>query len=369
MLSSFRNFFLALIISLILCGLGAHFLLGYISGIFSDGLWDENKVQTTDEYNGVNINADGSAPVEYTQFTVLFIGEDNGESQDDNNKKEADTIILVNINSQTKEILISPLSCEMRVEVKNYVMRLGAVYTDYGIETMINTIKSYTGLRTDYYCVFNYESIKALFEVWGDVEYTIPMDMVYMPKLYDEEGWETYFASLTPEEKEENERKPEINLIAEELISEEDGISRINGEQAVQLMRYKLYSSGNEERISIQIDFIKEVLRQKITFENLELAKDIYTAAKNSITDTNVDERTFEIYKDLIFALSTDYHITELRYPGNPKIENGVNFYVPNLTMALQQYSEYKKSSGQSILPKPTEKTEETAAETVEPAE
>ena len=142
-------------------------------------------------------------------------------------------------------------------------------------------------------------------------------------------------------------------------------MQEINGEQAVQLLRYRNYTAGNEDRTAMQIDFIKEVLRQKITFENLPLAKEIFTALKNTVADTNIDERTFENYTDLLFSLSTEYQFTDiLRYPGNFREENGINFYIPNLITALLQYREYRTPIGTGVVLPPVKQSEEEAAPT-----
>ena len=351
MLSSLRNFLLALIISLAVCGTGSYFLVGYVRDTIAGGFF---KPPETSEVPGEEDTPTIEAEEDYTSFTVLILGIDDGESQRDDTKKEADTIFLVNINSKTKKIMVSPLTCDMRVQTKGYAMRLGAVYSDYGIETLLNVVWSRTKIKPDYYCVFNYESIEALFEIWGEVEYDVPMDMYYMPKLYDEENFLKEQALLPEEER--TEREPEIDL--------KSGMQEISGEQAVQLLRYKNYSNGNEGRISIQIDFINEVLRQKITFENLKLAKEIFTAAKSGVADTNVDEKTFENYKELIFSLSTDYEIKRVDYPGDFRNEHGINFYIPNLQEALKIYSEYNEPSRLGITSTPPLSPAETAETT-----
>ncbi|MCL2771769.1 MAG: LCP family protein [Oscillospiraceae bacterium] len=344
MLSSLRNFFLALFISLLLFGTIGYFIVKYVNTNITPDITgtttetSDNNTDTTPDNNLETTTIDNTdiPDGDSTVFSALLVGVDAGESQD-NAKSEADTIIMLNINAITKTIMISPLSCDMKVDAKGYTLRLGAVYAEYGINTLLAAVKSYTGLKMDYYCVVNYDTIKSVFDILGDINYNVPMDMYYKPLPYDD-AKEKSKPPFDPDDPDnpKNQSKPEIDLKA--------GQQLIDGEEAIELLRYKGYAAGNEERTSVQIDFIKEFLRQKITLENLSKAQDIYNAIQSSAVNTNIDAKTFNSYTDLIFSLSTAYQTPEvLQYPGDYMEENGVMFYVPRYTDALTLYSAYRK--------------------------
>ena len=329
MLSSLRNFILALFFSLVVFGIGAYFLVGFVTGFlaFIDPSQEDTTVQNPDDYNnGDDIRSKASS----SHLTVLIVGIDNGESQL-NEKREADLIYLININSETQKFLISPIPCETRVNVKNYIFRLGMVMAEYGIDTLVDTVKAYTGVTPDYYCVLEYENIIDMMELFGEVVFDVPMDMFYMPEPYppieiDEES-----------EEEIEEQEPEIDL--------KQGKQPIDGEQMIQLFRYKDYSNGNLGRIDTQIEFIKEFIRQKITFEYLRNAKEIYNALKESVS-TNMKEQDFNKYMDLVFSISSpSYEFVLVEYPGHMSLEFGGLYYNPSTTTALRRYKEagYRK--------------------------
>ena len=359
MLSSVRNFFLALIISLALFGVTAYFLIGFVDDS-ARGFGTQPTTEAPDS-GGQSDNGDGTdEPLDTSEFTALIIGIDSGASQR-SEKQEADAIFLVNINAKTQVLMISPLSRDMKIDVKGYTLRLGAVYSEFDVETLIRVIRSYTGLQADYYCVLDYESIEIIFEALGDVEFDVPMDMFYDPFMHtdepttDEDYVETTATTRNPSDEEEEEETTKDY----ERISLASGTQEINGEMAVQIMRYGKYdsrtipekkktvmtfneASGNADRMKTQTDFIKEVLKQKLTFENLINAREIYEEVKEGVVETNMDARDFENYAETIFSLA-DYTIRDVVYPGIPRLENGVPFFAPDVKSAVIRYRPYRK--------------------------
>ena len=334
MVSSLRNFILALFISLVLFGAGAYYLVGWISGFFdildpdiSNGTENINGEENSDYIDNINNNRNSS------HLTLLIVGIDDGQSQM-NEKQEADLIYLVDINSNTQKLMISPIPCETKVNVRGYILRLGMVMAEYGIEMLADTVKSYTGVTPDYYCVFDYENIIELMELFGEVEFDVPMDMFYMPERYPPIEIEIDEETGEPLEEIE-EQEPEIDL--------ERGIQFLDGEKTLQLFRYKDYSNGNLGRISVQMDFIKEFIRQKVTREYYENAMIFYNALKESIV-TNMKELDFAKYMELIFSVSmSSYEQVTIEYPGQMVDENGAIFYNPSHTTALRRYNDYRK--------------------------
>jgi len=341
MLSSLRNFFLALFISLLVFGVSAYFLVGFIDDNASGFGPQQNN--NGEDVNGAD-NGDpdddyyDDDPIDTSEFTALIIGIDSGLSQQDE-RQEADLIILLNVNAKTQTIMVSPLSCDMRTEVKGYVLRLGAVYSEFDAETFVETVWAYTGLMADYYCVLDYEGVEKIFNILGDVSYNIPMDMFYDPfediiNTDAENTNEITGESFTEYTTEENEKHERIDLKA--------GLRRLNGEMAIQLLRYRNYSNGNSDRMATQLDFLKEVIRQKMTFQNLINAHVLYERIKESVVETNMDAISFEKYAETLFSLS-QFTFREILYPGYPRNENGVLFYSPDVKTAVSIYRSFRK--------------------------
>ena len=324
------------------------------------------------------------------EFTALIIGIDSGMSQrnkkiadvpgeDTPGKQEADTIILFNVNGTKKTIMVSPLSRDMKVDAKGYTLRLGAVYSEFGAETMADVVFSYTGLKVDYYCVLNYESVEKIFDILGDVEFNVPGDMFYDPFQHTDdpttaetsEG-ETTEEPTTPAPTTTDPDVTEITTNDYERISLTAGTTiEINAGQAIQLFRYGKYdntritdtytgktktkmmfndAAGNADRMKIQVEFLKELLKQKLTMENLFKVKEIYKELIEGIAETNINADEFEDYAKTIFSILSspelsDKNIRDVVYPAIIERDvNGVHFFEPDVKAAVSLYKEYKKN-------------------------
>jgi anionic cell wall polymer biosynthesis LytR-Cps2A-Psr (LCP) family protein len=361
MLSSLRNFFLALFVSLLVFGTSAYFLVEFIdANANSFGSQPNNSGGDT---NGDDNAADNGGPDEWdefkdtSEFTALFIGIDSGLSQFDE-QQEADLIILVNVNAKTDTLMISSLSPDMKTEVNGYILRLGAVYAEFEAEVLVETVTAYTGLQPDYYCVVDYESMEKIFAILGDVRYNVPIDMYYDP--FEIPAVE--FESEEGEEGEELPAEPATERPAEdtgptekdyERIDLTEGYQRINAEKAIQLLRFNNYTDPDLEidRTKIQTDFFKEVLRQKLTFTNLGRAPQLFEQLRASVVETNMTSRDFENYAETLFSLS-EFTIAELIYPAirRVRIENGVPFFIPDVKMAVNQYKPYRRGVTENII-------------------
>jgi len=333
MLSGLRNFIIALFAALLIFGLSAYFIIGAVTDYFDDGTHDED-----DENNGQTDGDDGEKeiPIDLTEFTVLIIGIDDGMSQR-SGRREADTIILANINAKNKELMLSPLPNNMRVEIGDYVLPLNMVYAEYssgadtGAEMTVDTVWSQTGLKADYFIVLDYAGIEHIFDILGEVDFNVPIDMYYSPAPYDEN----------------DDEQEEIDVpYGLRTIDLKKGHYPLNGAQAVQLLRFKNYSGSsrdNETRMRTQMNFIKAVLEQKFTVESFMNANDIYAAIKECIVKTNLGAMDFNRYMDIIFNLS-EYSITEIAYPGGIETQYGTIYFKPSRETALKIYEKYRKS-------------------------
>lgn len=349
MLSGLRNFFLVFVISLVGLGLGAYFLVNYVEELYGGGMAEPGagNGDAFAEENG-EIHEDS----EIYRVMALIIGIDNGDSQyharleldedgriirpeedreeDGGRIREADTIILLDINSRERTFMISYLPRDMKVEVKGYAQRLGAVYAEHGTETFIHTVWAWTGLRPDFYWVLNYESIEALFDILGEIEFDVPQNMFHRPRPYD-------YYELNAQDRASLE--PEIDL--------RRGLQMLNGGQVMQLLRFKGYGGGyvNEEtsRANLHRHFIREVIRQKITLENFSIARELYDAVVESIVETNMGLEDFENHVHLLFGIP-EFEFLEVEYPGQRRYENGVEFFIPEHSTAVRFiYREYRR--------------------------
>jgi len=325
MLSALRNFALVFLISVAAFGVGAFFLAEYIIGNYSDGIFGPGGPGDDGYYRDDGDRRDDLGA--FYRFTALIIGTDSGESQMDG-APEADTIILMDINSLDRTFMMSHLPRDTRVEARGYILRLGSVYAVHGAEALVNTVWALTGIRPDFYCVLDYGSVERIVDAFGGIEFDVPHDMLYIPRPHN------YF-ELGPVER--GQLAPEINL--------RRGRQTLDGRQAMQLLRFRNYGGGHasEEaaRANMQKSFIREVIRQKFTRENiednLEIARELYEAVIGRIVATNMRLGDFLNYAVSIFGF-WEYEPLVIEYPGRRISENGVEFFVPSHADAVRDF-------------------------------
>jgi anionic cell wall polymer biosynthesis LytR-Cps2A-Psr (LCP) family protein len=197
----------------------------------------------------------------------------------------------------------------------------------------------------------DYESVVDVINILGDgrgIRYDVPMDMFYDPfELPEAEtADELNGASAAATESQAIPAVPtEKN---HESIDLKAGIQLLNGDRALQLLRYRNYANGNFGRMATQMDFLKEVLRQQMNARNLTRANEIFEKVKSSVVETNMDARTFEGYIETFFSLA-DFTIREIDYPGFVRNENGVAFFSPDVKSAAGLYRPFRKSADENI--------------------
>jgi len=379
MLAGLRNFFLVFIISLLVFGLSAWALINYFAQSGSDGGAGGD--------GGGEFEDDGHIPRyvgEFYRFSMLIVGIDDGRSQYqtprhrqtmsntgrvyDVGSREADTIIWVDIDSMSQTFRLSYLPRDMRVELKELVLRLGAVYSEFGREALINAVWAYTGLRPDFFVVLDYGSIETIFNVLGDIEFDVPVDMFHMPQPHDYHELRHLLALNERNqldelnEREEAELEALLRLLAISIDEFNDdeflagllrpeidlrrGVQMLNGGQIVQLLRFRNFGGGyrHEEtaRANLHISFLQAVIRQKFTTENFGVAESIYNAVIGSIVETNMRAADFGNFLNTIFRFS-EYEFTEIIYPGHIDYQHGVEFFIPNRRAALELYREHRR--------------------------
>jgi len=386
-LAGLRNFFISLFVTLVVFGIAAYFLMGFIKDNLSGFIDPQPTQNTTQSTQEPTKDAPDGDDLENTDiFTALILGIDDGKSQyrdyenpenekENERKKEADTIFLVNVNAITKVLMISPLPCDMKVEADGYRMRLGSAYSygEYtqngrGMELMKDIAWSYTGLEVDYCVVLDYDSIEIIIDSLGGMEYAIPEDMYHKPVPYDvtttnpptEEGEEPTTLPPTEEEEEETTNRDIIDIKKKDQTTDEEGKAILDGAEAVALLRYKNYKDEDYSRDMIQLDFVQEFIKQKMTLENLLVIDEIYEEIQEGIADSDINEETVKKYMETLFSVS-EFALKLVVYPGSVRTENGTAFFDPIIPSAIERYKEYRRAGQITAEDQEEQEQQETA--------
>ena len=166
-------------------------------------------------------------------------------------------------------------------------------------------IEEILGIDIDYYLVVQNKVVRDVVDALGAVEFNVPIDMNYDDKTQD----------------------LHIHLKA--------GIQSMNGEQVEQLLRFRHNNDGSTYpasygmedfgRMRTQREFIKELLKQCMRFQNVTKIIDITTAFFDNV-DTDMSLSTAVSYVPYALQYSPDELISE-QVPGIPATFNAGSFY------------------------------------------
>ena len=198
---------------------------------------------------------------------ILLLGIDNDNNEGFEVRGNADGIMLVSINTDTREIILTSFMRDTKVSVDAYRRdKLTHVYHDGGIELFKEVFENNFGIHIDNYALFNYLDIIDIVDTLGGIDVEIA-------------------------EEEFPEAEAKIRSVAElkgldyvdYLINwYGPGIIHLNGVQVAGYMRirplYGNYDAGRTERARIVASRLmdklyKKSLPEKINFASMLLSK------------------------------------------------------------------------------------------------
>lgn len=182
--------------------------------------------------------------------------------------------------------------------------KLNALYQTSPEKTK-GAIEKILGIDIDYYVVVQNKVVRDVVDALGAVEFNVPIDMDYDDKTQD----------------------LHIHLKA--------GIQSMNGEQVEQLLRFRHNNDGTTYpaeygmedygRMRTQREFVKELLKQCIRFQNVTKIIDLATAFFDNV-DTDMSLATVISYVPYALQFNPDELLSE-QVPGASAMFNSLSFY------------------------------------------
>ena len=218
-------------------------------------------------------------------YTILVFGTDESSGL-------TDTMMVVSYDVTNQQATVMSIPRDTLVNVRSYNKQINAVYSnngkgEQGINALKNEVSELVGFMPDYYVQIDWELVGQMVDAIDGVYFDVPLDMWYQDPYQD-----LY-----------------IDLKA--------GYQKLNGDQAMQLVRWRknmdpntfkiVYGVGDVERLKIQQDFLKSVLKQTLQLKNVtrisQLAK---LFGENVVSDLTI-ENLFWFGSQAIFGgLSVD---------------------------------------------------------------
>jgi LCP family protein required for cell wall assembly len=347
MSSVIKSFVVTFCVSLLIFGLMSYAIVTNVDNVFSSsdtdtadtgqtsgpsetapdsGTVTANTPQTDTEGNIIDSGtSDTTKTPADNSFTVLLVGTDyqpdilNDYDVAEKNKGitgfpikareiTADSIMLIKIDSETKEFVFSMLPSNMKVQTDGNDVKLGSLYSSKGIDYLRDKVTAMTGMPIDYYAVVPVGGLAAIIDELGGISFTVRTDMNY----------------------EDESQQLSIHI--------PKGSRMLSGTDAVNMLRYRSYPDGDTSRRALISTFAGAILKKLTDPSYLAQANSLYTSASQYVeTDFTLTDLT--IHLELIFSYP-EFTTTDLTYPGTAAGSD--TYFEPDLTAAIKLYRSYR---------------------------
>lgn len=233
----------------------------------------------------------------FNRHTVLLVGVD--QRPEDKSIGNTDTLLVVTGNLQTQELAVLSIPRDTMVQIDGYgtgkinsVARRGS-----GLRATVEAVEQLIGQPIDGYVLTNFEGFKQIIDVLGGITVTVEKDMYHITGD-TEDG----------------------------VIDLRQGTQRLNGDQALQYVRFRndqLADIGRIRRQQTVIGALGEELLQTRTLAKLpQIIPELYAAVE---TDLSLGQMLamsrYIIHLDIT-------RIVSKTLPGQPLEEEGISYWV-----------------------------------------
>ncbi|ACL70089.1 LCP family protein [Halothermothrix orenii] len=232
-------------------------------------------------------------PFNTSKLNILVVGYDSSI----NGPPRADTIILASVDLDTKEVGILSIPRDTRVEIPGHgVNRVNASHAFGGVKLTHETLESFLNVRIDYYVETDFQGFARIVDAIGGVKVYIEEPLHYVDKaggLY-------------------------IDLPAGEHL--------LNGEKALEYVRFREPVYGDIGRIKRQQKFIKSMIKKVLSPDTIVKLPAIYKIFRESVK-TNIPLKDISPFIHLFKDVNLDNIQAEI-VPGEPRYIDGVSYWI-----------------------------------------
>ncbi|MBQ5389491.1 MAG: LCP family protein [Clostridia bacterium] len=343
-MTSLRSFFITFLIALLVFGVCAFFITGFVTDSINSLLSGE---QVTDPVESTTIDPDGpvgpidpDTEIKGDSFNVLLIGTDYRPSvlhdyhpqiaehypafsdpasligyegalpMYNYRRVKADAVMLICVNKEKHSFTYMQIPTNMQLTVAGVSTTVADLYYDMGLAYFVDKMSGITGVPIDYYALTGIEEISGVVDAMDSITYTVPCDMEYTDEV----------SGLT--------------------ISLKGGAQTLTGTDVAGLLSFNAYTNANLSREKTMLSFLKALAQKMTNVVYFGKAAEIFANAEQYVY-TNFTSEDLLKNLDLIFRYS-EFSVNTVEYPGSYYYSNGVRYFTPNITLAINNMAEYK---------------------------
>lgn len=259
-------------------------------------------------------NGDNSLPPKEIDWNkkinILLVGIDQRYEDE---MSRSDTNLLLSIDPVNKKLTLISLPRDSLVTLPGYEgdEKLAHAHSYGGVPLLIKTVESILNIEIPYYVEVNFEGFKKMIDLIGGITIDVEKDMDY----------ESYLGDV------------KIHL--------KKGLQHLNGEKALEYVRFRMDETGDIGRMERQQKFIKAVIKQALEISNTLRLQKALLELKNWVK-TNL-EPTQIIKLGLIIKNIQDEDMISMTLPGTLGWKNGLSYYILDYDKIQNIVDEYLK--------------------------
>lgn len=230
-------------------------------------------------------------------YTFLVVGRDTGGGGN------TDTILLAAYDVANQKLNVMSIPRDTMVNIPYDIKRINGVYNyagggDKGMEALYKEVSQLVGFVPDFEVVVEWDAVGELVDAIDGVYFDVPFRMYYN------------------------------DLSQHFIIDLQKGYQLLNGDQAMQLVRYRKqsddngnvtggYVTGDIGRIETQQAFLKEVIKQCLKISNVTRIKELAKVFTDNVqTDLTIGNLVWFAEQAIFGGLSMD-NVNFITLPGN----------------------------------------------------
>ncbi|MBR3941798.1 MAG: LCP family protein [Clostridia bacterium] len=210
---------------------------------------------------------------------VLIVGVDRSG-------RLADVIMIASFPEEEGPIHLMSVQRDTLVNIDGRTVKINSIM-GYGDEKTVQKVQEVTGVPIHDYAKVNFEAVASVVDAMGGVDFDVPQDMDYEDPAQD-----LY-----------------IHLKA--------GYQHLNGQQALQLLRFRGYPMADIERTKVQRSFLQAMLEQKNSWTTLFDFPEITDVLGDNMTSTIDSDEAMDYAKKVLNSDGVQSHEMPYTLVGN----------------------------------------------------
>lgn len=254
-----KKLFTGVFIVLLVCFCLVFGWIGYVSAYIYPMIFgsygDEDKAPITEEQK---------AAFESGQITVLMMGSDRRE---DWSTSRSDTLMVafVDLENDRVRLLSIPRDTYVTIPTTGEETKINAAYAYGGVDLTKKTLSSNFGIDIDYYLDVDFKGFSDVIDALGGITINVPMDMHY----------------------------------SAEGIDLEAGVQELDGNEALQFVRFRSDGQGDLGRIDRQQAFLVALKEEMFSAGALLKIPDICSAVMENMDTDFTGTQILQLLLDL----------------------------------------------------------------------